>query len=236
MSKNTPQPRSYAPREGVFIPRRQVQKMRRARDLLDDARRHARETVDAAGAQAEQVQRQAFAEGYEDGMLAAAAHVLAYFGAAQQLTQRLHRELELRAGDLLGAALDRPDAVLALLNEWLEGHAGPVDQSVRIRLPNAARGLRLRFNAAVEQAGMPAACIAYHDDPRLIILCGEQVMEFDPPASVGQGRQRLLAQFEDLPADCRALSEAAVQRWREAVEQRCAATEPAGDQSLNQLG
>jgi len=214
---------SFAPREDVLIPARQARKMRRARDLLDEAQRRARDIVAEAGEQAQQVRRQAAAAGYEDGVLAAAAQVAAHVGAAQRLAQRLSGRLEQYAGDMLGATLERPETVAAMLEAWLAEHAGAPDLNVRIWLPETARGMRTRLAAALGKNGQAAASIAYHDDPRLVILCGEQVLEFDPPELNRQLRKNLLRQFDDLPNDCRVLSEAALARWRDMFEQRFAA-------------
>jgi hypothetical protein len=211
---------SYAAREGVFIPRKQVRKMRRARDLLDDAQRRARDLIRAAEEKAGAVQRQAYVAGYDDGALAAAAHVLAHFGAVQDLTQRMREQMEQHARDLLSQALDHPEAVLALLEQCLQGLAGPPGQPVVIRLPQALRGMRMRLNALIEQTGQRAVEIDYHDDARLIVLHGEQVFEFDPPALIEQGQRRLSSRQRDLVHDCRQLSDDAAQRWRDAFEQR----------------
>jgi hypothetical protein len=218
----------YAPREGVFIPRKQVQKMRRASGLLDEARRRARDLIKDAQQQAAELRRQAFASGYEDGALAAASHVLSHFDATQALAQRMRGELEQHARSLLGAALDHPDTVLALLDQCLQGLAGPPQQGLRISLPLAMRGVRPRLNAMLEQAGRSGVEIVYRDDGndgdgsddrRLVVLAGEQVFEFDPPASAAQGQRDLLSRFPDLAGDCRGLGDEAMQRWREAFEQ-----------------
>jgi hypothetical protein len=215
----------YAPREGVFIPRKQVQKMRRASGLLDEARRRARDLVKDAQQQAAELRRQAFASGYEDGALAAASHVLSHFDATQALAQRMRGELEQHARSLLGAALDHPDTVLALLDQCLQGLAGPPQQRLRISLPPAMRGVRPRLNAMLEQAGRSAVEIDYRDDGddqddrRLLVLAGEQVFEFDPPASAAQGQRDLLSRFPDLAGECRGLGDEAMQRWREAFEE-----------------
>jgi hypothetical protein len=196
--------------------------MRRARDLLDDAQRRARDLIRTAEEEAGAVRRQAYAAGYDDGALAAAAHVLAHFGAVRDLTQRMREQLEQHARDLLGQALDHPEAVLALLEQCLQGLAGPPGQPVVIRLPQALRGVRTRLNGLIEQAGQRAVEIDYHDDDdaRLIVLHGEQVFEFDPPALIEQGQRRLSSRHSNLAHDCGQLSDAAAQRWRDAFEQR----------------
>jgi hypothetical protein len=211
---------SCAPREGVFIPRKQVQKMRRARDLVDDAQRRARDLLKQAATQADAIRQAAFDCGFEEGALAAAAQALAHFGAVADLTQSLRAELERHARDLLRESLDRPEAILALLDQCLQGLAGPPGQPVSIRLPASMRGQRGRLNAAIEQTGHGAAEIGYHDDPRLIVLYGEQIFEFDPPVLIEQGQDRLLRNFPALETDCRQLSEMASQRWRDSFEQR----------------
>ncbi|HEY4317740.1 MAG TPA: hypothetical protein VGN04_09060 [Herbaspirillum sp.] len=231
MSSDTPSALSkapYAPREGVFIPRKQVQKMRRARDLLDDARRHARGMLKQARQQAAAIRREAFAAGYEDGVLASASQVLAHFDAAQAQALRLRGELKQYAGDLLGATLVHPDTVLAVLDECLQGLAGPLDRRIRIVLPESMRGARARLNAMLAQAGRNAVEVGYGEDARLVVLAGEQVFEFDPPESIAQGQERLMTRFSDLADACRGLGDDAMQQLRLAFEQRFDGKGPAG--------
>jgi hypothetical protein len=204
--------------------------MRRVRDLLDDAQRRARDLLRQAEAQAAETRRQAFAAGYEDGALAAASHVLAHFGAVQDHADGLRAELERHARALLSEALDHPDALLAVLDQCLQGLAGPPGQAIRIRLPQSMRGLRARLDQSIAQAGQDAVDIAYHDDSRLIVLHGEKVFEFDPPALIEQGQRRLLASCADLAQQPRQLGDVAAARWRASFEQRfIAAGEASGD-------
>ena len=194
--------------------------MRRARDLLDDAQRRARDLLRQAEEQADAIRQAAFSAGFEEGALAAASQVLAHFGALRHLTLCMRGELEQHAHDLLRESLNHPDAILALLDQCLQGLAGPPGQPVSLRLPASMRGQRERLNAAIEQSGQSAVEIRYHDDPRLIVLYGEQVFEFDPPVLAAQGRARLLRNFPALETECRQLSEIASQQWRESFEQR----------------
>jgi hypothetical protein len=225
----------YAPREGVYIPCKQVRKMRRVCDLLDDAQRRARDLLRQAEQQAVDMRRQAFAAGYEDGALAAASHVLAHFDAAQEQAEQLRTELERHARALLGEALDHPDAVLAVLDQCLQGLAGPPGQAIRIRLPQSMRGLRARLERSIAQAGQDAVEIGYHDDSRLIVLYGEKVFEFDPPVLIEQGQRSLLASCPDLAQQRRQLGDAAAARWHEDFAQRFIASGAASDDASNAL-
>lgn len=207
----------YAPREGVFIPRRQVQKMRRARDIVDEAQRRARDILKHAQRQAEDIRRRAHAEGYREGALASSAQVLSHFDASRALSLRLRGELEQHARTLLGAALDHPNTVLALLDQCLQGLAQSQQQPARIEitLPAAMRGVRGRLRKLLDDAGQNTADIEYRDDTRLVVTAGEQVFEFDRSASIEEGVAHLLGRFPDLESDSRALRDAAMQRWRD---------------------
>jgi hypothetical protein len=82
------------------------------------------------------------------------------------------------------------------------------------------RGVRQRLNAMIETAGLGAVDIDYRDDPRLVVLYGEQVFEFDPPALIDQGQRRMLNNCPDFAAESRQLSDAAAEHWRDAFAQR----------------
>ncbi|RXZ38324.1 hypothetical protein D9O50_01920 [Oxalobacteraceae bacterium CAVE-383] len=203
----------YAPREGVFIPRKQVRKMRRARDIVEEAQRRARGILKEAQRQADDMRGQARAAGHGEGALAAAAQVLSHFDASQTLARRLRGELEQHARTLLAAALDHPDTVLALLDECLQGLSGPPQQRMKVCLPAAMRGVRARVQSLLDAAGHGAADIEYRDDGRLAVLAGEQVFAFDPQVSIEAGSARLLARFPDLEETVRSLGEAAMQNF-----------------------
>lgn len=200
-------------REGVYLPRRQVQKMRRVRNMLDEARRRASDLVAQADVQADAIHRQAYSEGYEAGLTAAAGTLMDYFGAAQILGGRLHDQLTQRSKVLLAGALDRPESLLAALDEGLQALAGPVELTLHIHLPATASGMRLRVEAALQKAGRSAVHVSYHDDARLLMVCGDHVFEFDPPTLLTQAQHALLAQFHDLPQQCRKLSADAARTW-----------------------
>ncbi len=203
----------HTAREGVYLPRLQVQKMRRVRNMLDEARRRAADLVAQADSQAETIHRLAYGAGYEAGLIAAAGSLMHYFGDVQALAGRLHEQLAQRSRILLADALDRPETLLAALEEGLQALAGPADVTLHIRLPATASGMRLRVDAALQNAGRSAVHVSYHDDARLLMLCGDHVFEFDPVTLLTQAQQRLLAQFDDLPQQCRKLSGDAVRSW-----------------------
>jgi hypothetical protein len=170
--------------DGVLIKRTSLRNGADGANLIDAARKRARQIVDSATSEAEAIRRQACATGYREGFgealntLAAWTHQHDAFctGAALQL----RGEVEAR---LSRALLDVPvvthivDAVFGSTSIWQA-------QRVRVRLPAIIADHAAYLTQAVEQAGGAALEILPSEDNRLTIECGNHVFIFDVDALV----------------------------------------------------
>ncbi|WP_413722049.1 hypothetical protein ACL2XG_12580 [Sodalis sp. RH24] len=200
---------------GVLIKSRQLARQREALDIVSEARRQARSLVKQAQAEAGQLRQQGFREGYQDGMATSAAAVADYLSQAQRLEAELQCQVNARARQLLSMALDHPDTVLALVDEWLASlPEATAAEPMILLLPEAARRshalLRQRIDAAVPGAGQ----IEYHRENRVVMKYGHQVAEFAPEAFLTEGVRRL-GGFNAMAQECRRLTQAGLRRLHE---------------------
>lgn len=209
--------------DGVIVKRKQLARQREALDVISAARRQALAIVKQAYAEAEQHRRQGFQDGFQEGMVTSAAAVADY------LSQRRHMEVELqgkineRARALLSTALESADCLLALVDEWLASLPPPVlSEPMVILLPQSARGSHALLKQRIAEAWTGKGHIEYHSENRVVMKYGHQIAEFAPEAFINESARRLNF-FNDMPEQCRRLTESGLRRLHEVFLQQHAA-------------
>lgn len=204
---------------GVLIKRAQLRRQQQSLDVLQDARRHAVRTVKQAQGEAEEIRRQAFREGYQDGILASAALVARFLAQERQLAEDLQNRLNGHARQLLSSALDHPEILLELVDEWLATlpEAAPA-ALLELLIPETARRSHAALKHRVESVWPGKFTLAYHDDCRFVLKHGDQLAEFDAGAFMAAGMHRLIA-ADSLPDQCRQLTASALRQLNEIFTQ-----------------
>ena len=223
MSKNSQEAHPFRVHEDVLISRAHLQKMRRRQALSAEARYSASKLIKDATEEAAQIRRQGFSDGYRDGVLASADALLAYLDGGRELARQLQEEIRDATRAMLRETLDRPEAILTVLEDWLHQHADSAGQQLQLKLPRSAQAWRMRVTALLETSWGRRVQVDYHDDPRFLLRCGNTVAEFDPVAVAAKGEYLLLRQLDQLPASCRRFSDDAMQTLHALFEQRFAA-------------
>ncbi len=198
-----------------MITRAQLKRQRQCLDVLSDARRQAIKLVKQAEEEAQAVRAQAVSEGYQEGILASAASVAGFLAQERQLAADLQKRINGHARQLLSSALNHPEILLELVDEWLAALPDTASPAVLdLLIPEAARKSHAALKHRVESVWPGKFTLAYHDDRRFVMKYGDQLAEFDADAFMVAGMQRLVS-ADTLPEQCRALSEAAVGRLNE---------------------
>ncbi len=202
-----------------MITRAQLRRQRQSLDLLNDARRRTIKTVKKAQGEAEEIRRQAFREGYQDGILASAALVARFLAQERRLAADLQHRINGHARQLLSSALNHPEILLELVDEWLAtlpDTASP--ETLELLIPEAARRSHAALKHRVESVWPGKFTLAYHDDCRFVMKYGDQLAEFDADAFLAAGMHRLTS-VETLPEQCRQLTEAGLRQLYEIFTQ-----------------
>ncbi|NDL61504.1 hypothetical protein GRH90_01815 [Enterobacteriales bacterium SAP-6] len=201
-------------------------RQREALDVISEARRQARNMVKQARAEVELLRQQGFRDGYQEGMATAAAAVADYMSQGQRLEAELQCQINDRARRLLSTALDHPDSLLALVDEWLASLPEPTPaEPMILLLPESARKSHVRLKRRIEAAWPGAGGIEYHRENRVVMKYGHQVAEFAPEAVLAEGVRRL-GTLAGLPDNCRRLTESGLRRLHEVFLQQHALGHP----------
>lgn len=197
---------------GVLIKRKQLMRQRQSIDLVNDAQRQATRLVKDAQAQAEDIRRQAYHEGYQEGLVAAAAAVADYLTQAQRLGAELQQQINQHARRLLSNAMAHPDMLLELLDEWLSSlPEQDIRQTLILLLPASARRSHAQLKQKLQAAWPGKSRIEYHAENRLVMKYGDRLAEFDAETFVDNATLRLTA-IESIPDSCRQLTDDAKKR------------------------
>ncbi|MDB5774609.1 MAG: hypothetical protein JWP38_742 [Herbaspirillum sp.] len=218
MSKNSQAAHPFVLIEDVLVSRASLQRARRRQTLAEDARYGAKKLIKKATGEAEAIQREAFSQGYRDGVMAAAHTLLRYLDDGRQLARRLQEEIRESTRAMLRGTLENREMILAILEEWLHQHPD-ADDPLHLALPHRAKPLRARIDDLLEDWQGKAVQIDYHDHSRFLIRCGNSVAEFDPGYTADKANGQLLRQLEPLSPACKQFADAAADQLRTLFEQ-----------------
>ncbi|MBM2885062.1 hypothetical protein JFK97_11740 [Chromobacterium phragmitis] len=215
MPRDIPTPSQQTPIDGVLLSRRALHGAARAQKLTQEARRHAQRILRDAERHAEMVRQHAYQEGYQQGLLSALHQVATYLLASQTMAWSWRERLNEHARAMLSAAVDHPDTLLLLLDEWLrqleQGNA-----TLHLTLPETSRSHQHRLMELLAEHWSGPIQLDYHSDPRCIMRCADQLAEFSPELYVEPASRQLQQCLDALPQDCRQVS---AQALRELIAQ-----------------
>ncbi|EGY29925.1 hypothetical protein Rin_00000920, partial [Candidatus Regiella insecticola 5.15] len=167
-----------------------------------------------AGTDAEKIRKQAYAEGYQQGVITAAKQIKKYINASHALSEKLNIVLVERAKEILSTALDHPDILIILVDEWLrklDKKSIVNDNLLHLILPLSARKRHVQLLEFLNENWNKPIKIEYHAESRLIIKYVDQIAEFVPDEFIEQGLTRL-SLTHDVTKECRTLSQNALQQ------------------------
>lgn len=213
-------PRPLVARENVYISQKQLKHAQRAQNVLDEAQRGATQLIKESQKEAEALKQKAMHDGYRDGVLAAASSILAYFDNGRRLGASFREKLGKQAEEMLKAALDHPELILVLLDEWLRTQQDTGDVPLQLLLPRYAYAAHAQIMACLEASWCARVQIEYHDDKRFILRSVDQVAEFDPSEFLQQGKAHLMRGISQVDASCYQLDQEAMQAIRDCFEKR----------------
>ncbi|OJB43987.1 hypothetical protein BGV60_02705 [Burkholderia ubonensis] len=184
----------------------------RAKRLEEQARRIVQRMLRDAEQQAESLRQHGYQAGYQQGILDALQHVAAYLAASQAMAWHWRDRLDEHARAMLAAAVEHPDTLLLLIDEWLRGQER-ADATLQLTLPKSTRAHQARLIALLAEHWPGSIQLDYHAEPRCIMRCGDQLAEFAPELYVEPASRQLQQCLDALPKDCRNISDQALREW-----------------------
>ena len=210
-------PESLGTQRRLSVTERQAAAERRR--LLQQARKQASALVTQAEAEAEQVRSHAMAEGFSHGVLQAAGAIAQVMLLKDGLAARLHDEVCASIQALLREALLSEEWIHSLLQRWQGEHAPSRQAALQVVVPRGTPLPALRQRLATHWAGQ--LTLEQHEQQRIVLRHGEQVLEFDLPGVIGPLTQQLATRLKGLTPAQRQLDSTCVgylQTWIETVK------------------
>lgn len=135
---------------------------------------------------------QAVRAGYQDGLCQAVGPLLAHLRDTDALHAECRERLRDEAQRLLSHCVADPGVLASLLDEWLrERTATTAQEALHVRLPRAMASHRGALGRVIEQAWSTPFSLELHDDARVLMVHGTDLLEIDAPRFVSEGAARL---------------------------------------------
>ncbi|MBW7565756.1 hypothetical protein KIF53_12960 [Chromobacterium subtsugae] len=206
MPRDIPIPHRSCIEEGVLIRSQRLGQAARLGRLDGQARQRAQVLLREARREADAIRQQACQEGYRQGMREALGQVAAHLADSRALAEQWRLRLGAEARAMLSAAVDHPDTLLLLLDEWLRAQDGARSDVLTLQLPSRAKALQPRLMALLAEHWPGAIRIDYHSEPRFVMRCADQAAEFEPEQYVESASRQLLQALDGLQEDCRRIA------------------------------
>ncbi|WP_258089450.1 hypothetical protein [Serratia liquefaciens] len=192
----------------VLVTREERLRQKKTQDILQVAKGQAKKLIVKAQAEEEALQKLAYSQGYEQGVLSAARATANFMCDHSALVVRLHDELSEKAREVLNSALSDENIFPSLLESWsntLEADGGE-HPLMELLVPEA---LGLRSADLVQKlervCGQPVR-VTYHQDNRYVMKCKGQLAEFIPDDFIDQKITQLI-DIKELQRHCEHLSQ-----------------------------
>ncbi|PRP71106.1 hypothetical protein BUE93_08490 [Chromobacterium amazonense] len=205
MPRDIPLPPPQTLIDGVLLRQAKLRDAARNQSLELQARGHAKILLRNAERQAENLRQQGYQQGYQQGMIEALQQIAAYLAASQALALHWREQLAEHIRAMLTAAVDHPDTLLLLLNEWLSGQERS-DATLHLTLPKSARIHQAQLMALLGEHWPGPVQLGLHDDTRWIMRCANQIAEFTPELYVESAGRHLQPCLDKLPQEWRNIS------------------------------
>lgn len=203
--------------DGVLISRKKLYHNASTIRLKQQAQQHIQRLLRDAQRQADLLKQHAYQEGYQQGILCTMQQVASYLAASQTMAWGWRERLGAQARAMLSAAVDHPDTLLLLVDEWLRKLPEP-DKTLYLTLPNTAHSLQTRLMDLLATVWGDAIQLDYHVDQRFVMRYADQVAEFSPEQYVEPAIRSLQQSLDALPQDCRRISAHAlhelIEQWQ----------------------
>lgn len=179
MLKNIPIPSPLSPVEGILIKRKTLERYFSIERLEQQAHQRAKRILREAEEEAKTLRMYAYQEGYEQGMIDALQQVAAYLTDNQTMAWKWMEKIQIYARELFSAAVDHPETLLTVLDEWLRDFDKPEGQ-LFLTLPVNAKKDHQKLMVLLMENWPGTFNLKYHQEQRFIMSCGDQIAEFSP--------------------------------------------------------
>lgn len=192
--------------DAILVTRDERIAQRNHRLLIQQARDRAKDCIEQANQDAEAIRAHAFQEGYCKGVLLASEGLSELLLRSSDVSKVLQVELLDVARKVLGDCLKNSQVIETILDHWLD-RLGEGQPALEIVLPLRCKSELPALKAELQNKGISAVDINFHEEERYLFRVADQVMVLDIGATQEQLTQRLMMQLKALPNSVRQLNE-----------------------------
>lgn len=220
-------PDAIRPRAGVLIKHQPLAQASRAENLLDQAKRRARELAKSALSEAQACQRLGMGLGYQEGFALVIKQLIRHLLDCRQLHAHVYRRQIETLEDALRNLLAEPALLLRIADELADRQEQFDQAPIKVLIPQTARHIAPDLRRRLGRAGQGVE-VAYTDTATFIVTWGEEIIEFDPHDAAFQlvGEAHLASEPDALAIDADALQRQALARTLQHLEDHSTKGEP----------
>ena len=203
----------------------------KASALVTEARRRVSNLLSQSEHSAEQLYREAKAEGYAAGILQAAEALTQYLSTQTEVAAKLRQQLHEEVAVLLRRCVTDSDALMAAFEECLNEQDLASVPRLDMLLPESMRMNHRRLLERLQPHVNGQVNITYHQDARFVLRLGERVAEFSPDDFVAQAATRAMSELSSIYMEHRLIAD----RCREHLAALFAPPEADGFESAEKM-
>ncbi|EBH8768131.1 hypothetical protein NW381_001359 [Salmonella enterica] len=204
-----PQP----PLDGVLIKQDTIRKNYYFRRLEQQARQRAKEIIKDAQIEAQELQKNARREGFQQGMLTALQQIATYLSDSNRALAHWQKKLDKQVREVMSVSVNHPETLMLVLDEWLSG-INTSECAVHILFPVSMKHIHSEIAERLNEEWGGMIYIEFHSESTFVFRCGDDIAEFSPVAFIDAGSCKIMKEStSDMNMDCKSISRESVENF-----------------------
>ena len=167
--------------EDVLLPASKLSLIKRSHDIIAQAKKNASRIIKEAEAECEQIRRESYSAGYEQGLVMSLSSVCQFIDNSEKHTQEMEVKIRNDLKNTLSDIISEDDFNVKVVEHWAEGlDKGDESLPLHILMPYANRKLKERFAQAIKKNHSGGVIFEFHDEPRFVFKYNNRLAEFYP--------------------------------------------------------
>lgn len=182
--------------EGVLLPSVKLSLIKRSHDIIAQAKKNATRIIKEAEAECEQIRRESYMAGFEQGLVMSLGSVCQYIDDSEKNTHEMEVKVRNDLRDFLSDIISEDDFNIKVVEHWADG----IDKSdeslpLYILMPYTNRRLKERFAQAIKKQYSGAVIFEFHEEPRFVFKYNNRLAEFYPEEFVNDTVDTLTSRY-----------------------------------------
>lgn len=194
------------PNNSIVVSAKTLNQNKRVIALEQQAKKNASRILHDAERERETFTLHGYQQGYQQAMIYALQQTVNYFSASEAMAKHWRDILIDEMREILFRAVDHPDTILVVLNEWLREL--PAREAVLyLALPDyLSNEMRTQLTEQLAKNWPGTLQLDYHHEPRFVMRYADQIAEYSPEKYVETTTRLLQQKLNGLSQECREIS------------------------------